>query len=703
METHRDYTIKDMQALVKKRNGRCLSKQYISTHLKLMWQCHVGHKWSASPANVKRGTWCPICDGHIKSSIDEMTALVRKRGGKCLSKKYINANSKLRWRCNKGHVWEAIPSTITQGAWCPVCAGNAKSSIENMRFLARKRGGKCLSKNYINNNSQLKWRCSCGHVWKAIPSSILRGSWCPFCYNKRRGQKLKLSIEEMRALAKKRRGWCLSKEYTTALMKLKWKCNKGHIWEAIPNSIKSGHWCPKCSAQRISSSQKLSIQDMHKLAHIKGGKCLSKQYVTARVKLKWKCSKGHIWEATPDNIYRGKWCPKCAGNELLDIFQMKDVAKERGGKCLSNKYINSTSKLKWQCSKGHIWKTAFTNIKSGRWCPICSSGLCERICRIYFEQLFKRKFPKVRPKWLRNKEGNPLELDGYCKSLKLAFEHQGGQHYDSDHFYSSNIHLKRIKRDDKRKRRICERKGITLITIPEIFVRLKLDNLKVFIKNKLKRARFKHIPKNYDAIKIKMGSAYNLLPTEKLKEIQKIVHKKGGRCLSKVYLGSRVKMTFQCNKGHIWETTPSHIKAGKWCHTCGGSAKSSIEEMVVLAKKRGGKCLSKKYLNNRSKLKWQCGKGHIWKAARGSIKSGQWCPICARKVRADKLRLSIDDMKALAKKRGGVCLSKRYFHSHSKLRWKCKENHIWSAEPASVRHGTWCPICAVKHRTRRIT
>jgi len=32
---------------------------------------------------------------------------------------------------------------------------------------------------------------------------------------------------------------------------------------------------------------------------------------------------------------------------------MQQVAKKRGGKCLSEKYVNAKTKLEWECRKGH--------------------------------------------------------------------------------------------------------------------------------------------------------------------------------------------------------------------------------------------------------------------------------------------------------------------------------------------------------------
>ncbi len=55
-----------------------------------------------------------------------MRVTAAKRNGKCLSKKYINSTTKLLWECSEGHKWEAIPSSIRFGKWCPYCSGNRK-------------------------------------------------------------------------------------------------------------------------------------------------------------------------------------------------------------------------------------------------------------------------------------------------------------------------------------------------------------------------------------------------------------------------------------------------------------------------------------------------------------------------------------------------------------------------------------------------
>ena len=62
-------------------------------------------------------------------------------------------------------------------------------------------------------------------------------------------------------------------------------------------------------------SRRLTIEEMQALAAKKGGKCLSTQYINSKIKLKWQCAEGHIWEATPSSIKNGgTWCTECNKN-----------------------------------------------------------------------------------------------------------------------------------------------------------------------------------------------------------------------------------------------------------------------------------------------------------------------------------------------------------------------------------------------------
>ncbi|MDE2097664.1 MAG: hypothetical protein KGL39_10485 [Patescibacteria group bacterium] len=222
-----------------------------------------------------------------------------------------------------------------------------KLTIEEAHRIARERGGQCLSTVYINRRTPLLWQCADGHQWSAHLGSVKhQGTWCRKCSGND-----KLTINDMREIARSHGGECLSTHYINAFTELKWRCAEGHEWMARPCSIKNGkRWCSVCAI----AQKRLTIEHMQEFARSKGGKCLSTHYSNVKTKLLWSCSENHEWEAIPISIlYCNHWCPVCAGYLKLTIDEMKAIAKERGGECLSDVYVNSYTKLLWKCSDGH--------------------------------------------------------------------------------------------------------------------------------------------------------------------------------------------------------------------------------------------------------------------------------------------------------------------------------------------------------------
>ncbi len=458
--------------------------------------------------------------------------------------------------------------------------------------------------------------------------------------------------------------------------------------------------------------KKLSIEEMQEIAKQRGGKCLSDTYVNAQRKLLWECSEGHQWEAVPNSVKSGTWCGKCAVKDRAEkqrgtIEEMQKIADERGGKCLSDYYANARTKLLWECAEGHKWKATPYKIKNGQWCNECSSGLGERICREFFRQIFCKEFPKSHPKWLINKEGNQMELDGYCETLSLAFEHHGEQHYSvKTRFIKTKKKLIRRQEDDRLKRGLCKQHNIVLIEVPEIPSMLSIEDVKAYIKKELE-VNVVPLPFGFDTKKINLKKAYTTSRTkEALKEMRNIAKERGGKCLSDTYVNAHRKLLWKCSEGHQWEATPNNIKRGKWCKKCSDSLKGisqrlSIEMMQEIAIQRGGKCLSDTYINSKTKILWECADGHKWKAIPESIKRGNWCKKCADKVRAEKRKGTIEEMQKIADERGGKCLSDTYVNSSTNLLWECAKKHRWKATPSNIKSGKWCKKCYIARKAKK--
>jgi len=353
-------------------------------------------------------------------TLKECQDLAISKGGECLSKEYINVKTNMQWKCKEKHTWPATFKNIKKGTWCPTCAGKAKLTLEECQELAISRDGKCLSTEYINALISMEWKCNEGHTWLANFKSVKNAnSWCPNCAGK-----AKLTLEECQELAISREGECLSTEYINNQTHMEWKCNEGHIWFAVFNSVKD---------------------------------CCS-------------------------------WCPTCAGKAKSTLEECQELAISRDGKCLSTEYINALISMEWKCNEGHTWLANFKSVKnSNTWCPYCSKSRSEKLCREILEEYTGLPFASIRPNWLKNGvSGHNLELDGFCEDLRLAFEYQGKQHYEYiHHFHRNEGDFERQQERDKLKLELCKKHNIDVLIIPHTLSYQNENELRIFIKEEL--------------------------------------------------------------------------------------------------------------------------------------------------------------------------------------------------------------------------
>jgi len=100
--------------------------------------------------------------------------------------------------------------------------------------------------------------------------------------------------------------------------------------------------------------------------------------------------------------------------------------------------------------------------------------------------------PKERPNWLVNSRENQMELDGYNKSLGLAFEVQGEQHYHAvTHFNQTLKDLEQRIEDDLTKLELCKQNNVILIQIPYY---VHPSNIQQYITTKYDHLSNKRLP-----------------------------------------------------------------------------------------------------------------------------------------------------------------------------------------------------------------
>ena len=308
LSEHADRTAQDeARQIARARGGRVLSKDLVNGKSRGLWECGMGHRWETLLCHVKAGKWCPTCAGKGPVTIQDMHRLAAERGGQCLSKKYVNTVTKLRWRCAEGHQWLAKPNNVHR-TWCPECAHHQKLTLAEFRALARRARRQVVVSRIRQQPDTPPFSMRCRTYWRARPNYIKgsqykRGTWCPKC-SRRGGTKKPVTIEDLRRLAIERGGECLSKRYAGLKVKLEWQCGQGHRWMARPVYVRQGTWCPVCSGR-----MKLTIEQLHEAAAQHSGKCLAAEYVNTHTPVLWECAQGHRWEAQPADVRSGIWCP----------------------------------------------------------------------------------------------------------------------------------------------------------------------------------------------------------------------------------------------------------------------------------------------------------------------------------------------------------------------------------------------------------
>lgn len=520
--------------------------------------------------------------------------------------------SKLRWRCASGHEWLASIATIGEGRWCLACERwqlLRKRRLAELKAVAARCGGECLSECYVGNHDPMRWRCEHAHEWEASSVSILNGSWCPFCSGRR------TTLAALQALAAKHGGECLSTEPGRKGDLHRWRCAQGHEWFAAPSRILEGRWCWTCPRPNA-----VTFASLQELARSRGGECLSHHYSGVRHLAHWRCEAGHEWQANVNPVKNeGTWCPTCAGNIRGDLEHLQEVARERGGECLATNYVNSRTHVPWRCAEGHTWDAVPSQLVAGHWCPTCS-----------------------RP-------GRPPRYWTHADLAALCHEHGG-------RILLNCPDDTRIHGDSKATFR-CALGHSWTTTV--------------------------HIVCNGHWCPECAGVARGNLAA-----LQALAAERGGRCLAPEYINGRTPVPFECAKGHRWNARPSSVKR-TWCPHCAPTRRLDLEMLGAVAKARGGRCLADVLPGRDQPIEWACAEGHRWMARPTRVNAGSWCPKCRGRG-----TYTLERARTVAAEHGGKCQSPACSRASDRLSWRCREGHTWTASAKCVlSRGSWCPCC----------
>ena len=294
----------------------------------------------------------------------------------------------------------------------------------------------------------------------------------------------------------------------------------------------------------------------------------------------------------------GRGCKMCKSDQARGRYRRpwNDVIKAFSAVGLhilsdENEYENGRTKLLVECQNNHVNRKQIEKVLTAKQgCPECSGGIGEEITRILLSAYFDIQFKKVR---FQYKHYPFLELDGYNKKHKLAFEYQGAPHILRKFHDSEDKWLAQLKRDEDT-RQMCKEKGITLIEI-------KLFNEYSFNKEDV-LARL-HEGMNNAGISLDASKLLDIdstiekvtKGTNKLKEIKKIEHEHNITLVSElVWKGQDKSHHWQCNTcKHKFSNSLYQRKIAKYkcCPKC--SRKIGSEKKRATHSQQGAKYLTK--------------------------------------------------------------------------------------------------------------
>ena len=313
-----------------------------------------------------------------------------------------NSGKKVWWKCSKGHEWQATITSRNNGTGCPICSN--KQVLTGYNDLATI-NPKLASEWNFEKNSDLKpgdvtvgsnkkvwWKCNKGHEWQATIANRNNGNGCVYCTGQMvlKGYNDLQTINPLLAIE-----WNYDKndnlkpeDFTAGSgVKIWWKCKKGHEWQARINSRNAGQGCPYCASRYVIKGESdlatLNPELASEWNYDKNGDLRPEDFTAkSGIKVWWKCSKGHEWQANIYDRNRGRGCPYCAGKYVIkgknDLTTINpQLASEWNFEKNSDLKpgdvtVSSNKKVWWKCNKGHEWQATIANRNNGKGCPECA-------------------------------------------------------------------------------------------------------------------------------------------------------------------------------------------------------------------------------------------------------------------------------------------------------------------------------------------
>ena len=312
--------------------------------------------------------------GGFKLTTDEIKNIITKRDGCFIEEKIENHRRHVKIKCSVGHEWWALLNNLKDGDWCKKCK-DKELIIDREKILKL-----LITKRYLlitpgklARTSRIKVKCvKHNYVWETCYHNIKYNNGkhnCPLCIHNYP------AIEIMEQFLQQKHGTLIKviKTKDSAERNFIVKCNKHNIvFKTRWNVLQKDKWCSKCDDE----DRKITHEQIKTLVESKSGTLLDKNCFTATMLFSVKCNItgcGKEWKTSYSRIQQGCWCPRCSDCEKYTLEKIQQLVKIKGGTLLDDHFDNAHQKINIKCDCGNIFSVYFCNFIRGAWCQICDN------------------------------------------------------------------------------------------------------------------------------------------------------------------------------------------------------------------------------------------------------------------------------------------------------------------------------------------
>lgn len=314
-----------------------------------------------------------------KVNLESVRLLFKEFGCELISETYVNAKSKLIFRCKCDEIDNTTYDSFKnrEHKMCKKCAKKISSSRKMYSFDFVKETfeeNNCilLSNSYKGNNKKLEYICECGTKSEITFASFLEGCRCEKCWYRKVSDKNKLDYEYVKFFFEDNCCVLLEAKYNNAKTKMRYICSCERESEITFANFQNGQRCFDCGVTKSSNKNRRSHMEIKKIFEEENCLLITENYINTKQKLDYICSCGNKHSATLTTFLEGGRCSECTLNKLRFSYEyVKNYFEDNGCILLTEEYTRSDQNLDYICACGRLSKTQFYRFKNGQRCMKC--------------------------------------------------------------------------------------------------------------------------------------------------------------------------------------------------------------------------------------------------------------------------------------------------------------------------------------------